>query len=64
MRWDHQARKDPQAYKALRYAMASEGRELLVLTEIYVNYIQNFGAGIISGARKFDHISPVLRELC
>ena len=25
--------------------------------------IQNFAARIISGARKFDHISPVHREL-
>ena len=29
-----------------------------------MQHVQNFAARIISGARKFDHISPVHRELC
>ena len=29
-----------------------------------LQHIQNFAARIISGARKFNHISPVLRKLC
>ena len=28
-----------------------------------MQHVQNFAARIISGARKFDHISPVHREL-
>ena len=29
-----------------------------------LQHVQNLAARIISGARKFDHISPVLRDLC
>ena len=29
-----------------------------------MQHVQNFAARIFSGARKFDHISPVHRELC
>ena len=29
-----------------------------------LQHVQNLAARIISGARKVDHISPVLRDLC